>query len=365
MKLEISLFRFDYKSDYLPYYTKNFIKINSQKTLLDILNTINDEHPFAYEKTNDFLVVVNGVYLKAGVSLNELVESFGKDLTIEPISIRRAHTDLLINQVDFEERLRVLSEFIDEEDKKTYDSYKIYFYASNTINYEYEYIGDSILLLAHDLIIKNSSNESEILEALKEYECGASYHTSLEKRVYNLDLQIEKKISEIKTKLGVTKPLLEQDFYLEKKNILDFGTFDDKIEIKHDFADFNIAYYRGVNEDKQTKSLLEKLKAKIIETPSMKTAFALDTFHLTSDFNMKLASTVMLEAFDASADLLVVDDENLFNLLDSNRKSLANACGREVILPVIHKNELQKLASGNHEAVRQNLSKHIINPEII
>ena len=97
----------------------------------------------------------------------------------------------------------------------------------------------------------------------------------------------------------------------------------------------------------------------------MKTAFALDTFHLTSDFNMKLASTVMLEAFDASADLLVVDDENLFNLLDSNRKSLANACGREVILPVIHKNELLKLASGNHEAVRQNLSKHIIDPEII
>lgn len=365
MKLEISLFRFDYKSDYLPYYTKNFIKINNQKTLLDILNTINDEHPFAYERTNDFLVVVNGVYLKAGVSLNELVENFGKDLTIEPISIRRAHTDLLINQADFEERLRVLSEFIDEEDKKTYDSYKIYFYASNTINYEYEYIGDSVLLLAHDLIIKNSSNESEILEALKEYECGASYHTSLEKRVYNLDPEIEKKISEIKTKLGVTKPLLEQDFYLEKKNILDFGTFDEKIEIKHDFADFNIAYYRGVSEDKQTKSLLEKLKAKIIETPSMKTAFALDTFHLTSDFNMKLASTVMLEAFDASADLLVVDDENLFNLLDSNRKSLANACGREVILPVIHKNELLKLASGNHEAVRQNLSKHIIDPEII
>lgn len=365
MKLEISLFRFDYKSDYLPYYTKNFIKINNQKTLLDILNTINEEQPFAYEKASNFLVVVNGVYLNVSITIDELVENFGKDLTIEPISIRRAHTDLLINQADFEERLKVLSEFIDNEDKKTYDSYKIYFYASNTINYEYEYIGDSILLLAYDLIQKDSSNESAILEALKEYECGAAYHTSLEKRVYNLDSQVEQKIAEIKKKLGVSKPLTEQDFHLEKKNILDFGTFDEKLEIKHDFADFNLAYYRGVNEDTQTKSLLEKLNAKIIETPSMKTDFALDTFHTTSDFTMKLASTVMLEAFDASADLLIVDDENLFNLFDSNRKSLSNACGRDIILPVIHKNELLKLASGNHEAVRQTLEKHIVDPEIV
>ena len=38
MKLEISLFRFDYKSDYLPYYTKNYIKINNEKNLVDIRN---------------------------------------------------------------------------------------------------------------------------------------------------------------------------------------------------------------------------------------------------------------------------------------------------------------------------------------
>lgn len=365
MKLEISLFRFDYKSDYLPYYTKNFIKVNKEKTLLDILNTINQEYPFGYEKSTDFTVVVNGVYLTLSVSLSEIVKNFGKDLTIEPISIRRAHTDLLINQADFEDRLKVLSEFIDDEDKKKYEDYKIYFYASNTINHEYDYIGDSILLLAYDLIEKNPSSEKDILEALSEYECGASYHTSLENRIYKIDSSIEEKISKIKTKLGLTKTLVEQDFFLEKKNPIDFGSFDETKEIKHDFSDFNISYYKGVNEDLQTKKLLDNLNAKIINTSSANTDLALDTFHLNSEFTMKLASTVMLEAFDAGADLIIVDDENTFNVFDSNRKNLANACGREIILPVIHKNELQKLACAQHDIVKESLSKHIIDPEII
>ena len=41
MKLEISLFKFDSNSDYLPFYTKHFLKIKDEKNLLDILNTIN------------------------------------------------------------------------------------------------------------------------------------------------------------------------------------------------------------------------------------------------------------------------------------------------------------------------------------
>lgn len=365
MKLEISLFRFDYKSDYLPYYTKNFIKVKNEKTLLDILNNINAEHPFGFENKEDFCVVVNKVYTYASITIDELVENFGNELTIEPISIRRAHTDLLINEADFQERLKMLSEFVDNEDKAKYENYKLYFYASNTINYEYDYIGDSILLLASDLIAKNPANELEILNVLKEHECGAKFHTSLEKRVYNLDSSVEEKITELKAKLAISKPIKEQDFSLEKKNPLDFGSFDEIEEIKHDFNDFNLAYYEGINEDSQTVELLEKLNANLVKTPSMNTDLALDTFHVNSDFTMKLASTIMLEAFDNGADLLIVDNDNMFNLFDSNRKTLATACGRDVLLPVIHKNELAKLATGSHEIVKETLTKHAINPEIV
>ena len=365
MKLEISLFRFDYKSDYLPYYTKNFIKVKNEKTLLDILNNINNESPFSYRNSENFCVAVNGIYVNVMVSIKELVENFGTDLKVEPLSIRRAHTDLLINDADFKERLKILIEFTKDEDIEKYRTYKIYFYASNTINYEYDYIGDSLLLLASDLIEKNKENEKAILAALSQYECGAQFHTSLENRVLNLDSSIEEKINSLKIKLNLSKKIEEQDFSLKKKNPLDFGNFQDIKEIKHDFNDFKIAYFKGLNSDLETEKLLSKLNAKILNLSSMNSDLALDTFHVNPNFSMKIASNVILDAFDNDADLLVVDDKNLFDIFDTNRKLLEEISGREIILPVIHKNELANLAIGLHDEAKKTLEKHTVNPEIV
>ncbi len=365
MKLEISLFKFDYKSDYLPYYTKNFVKIKNEKNLLDLLNSINTKNSFDYKNTNNFNVVINGIYTNVTITIKELVETFGKEFTIEPLSIRRAHSDLLINDEDFKERFKILEEFTKHEDIVKYKNYKIYFYASNTLNFEYDYIGDALLLLAYDLIQEDKSKEKDILNALLQYECGAQFHTSLENRVYNFDTEIEEKIKSIKVKLNLSKNIEEQNFILEKKLPLDFGTFDEMKEIKHNFYDFNIAYFKGLKEDTKTTELLSKLNAKMINLQTMNFDLALDTFHINSDFTIKLASTIMLDAFDNNADLLVVDNENIFNIFDSNRKLLEKTSGRDIILPVIHKNELAKLAFGLHEKVKPNLAKHTIDPEIV
>lgn len=365
MKLELSLFRFDYKSDYLPYYTKNYIKIKNQRTLLDILNEINMEHPFGYERNEEFAVSINGVYTKLSVSVNEIVENFGNDIVIEPLSIRRSHTDLLINDADFKQRLSVLADFIDNEDIKRYEDYKIYFYASNTINFEYDYIGDSILLLASDLIEKDPSNEKEILDAILDYECGAEYYTSLENRVYNFDKNISEKIDSIRKKLNLLKSIDEQNFNLEKASKIEFGSFENVDTIKHNFEDFNIAYYTGLNSDLQVEELLSRLDAKIIKTDSMKFDLALDSFHINSDFTLKIASTIMLDAFDNAADFILVNDEKIFTLFDSNRNKMSQISGREVILPVIHVNELAKLVLGKHDDVKPLLQKHRVDPEII
>ena len=73
MKLEISLFKFDKKSDYLPYYTKHFLKIDNEKNLLDILKTINKTAKLGFKASENFDLVVNGVYVKASISIKELV----------------------------------------------------------------------------------------------------------------------------------------------------------------------------------------------------------------------------------------------------------------------------------------------------
>jgi len=361
MKLEISLFKFDKKSDYLPFYTKHFLKIQSEQTLLDILNTINNENPFGYENDENFDLVVNGVYLKASISIETLVKEFGKDLTIEPISIRRAGNDLIINDDDFIEKLNILSDFISSEDKQSYLNLKQYYYASNTLNYKSDYIGDSILVLAYDLIQADYSKEKAILEILKDQEIGASFHTSLEKRIFNFDKNIEEKIVSIQKKLGLIDE--KQNFRVNKR-LVDFGDFEEIDEIKHDFSDFNIAYYSSRSCENIDK-LLNKLKANFLKLDTLKLDLAKNTFNKNQDITYQVATTILLDAFDSNADFLLVDNDDDFYIFDYNRKALEKCSGREVILPIIHINELAKLANGEHKLVSKTLTKHQINPEII
>ena len=364
MKLEISLFKFDKNSDYLPYYTKHFLKIENEKNLLDILNTLNKSEKLGFENSLDFDLVVNNIYVKASLTLEELVENFGKELTIEPISQRRVYNDLLIDDKDFIEKIEIFKDFIDEEDRKNYSNLKQYFYASNTLNYRSDYIGDSILLLAYDLIQKNPKIKSYILSLLDDVEVGASFHTSLKNRIYKFEDIIETKIQTIQSELGYFEELEKQNFRINKTLIIDFGEFEENFEVLHDFKDFNIAYYPS-NNSKQTIELLNKLKANILNLDSMKLDLAKNSFNKNPIITYHVASTILLDAFDNNADFLVVDTNEDFYIFDYNRKQIQKLCGREILLPIIHRNELQKLISGEYKEAKKTLTKHQINPEII
>jgi len=365
MKLEISLFKFDSKSDYLPYYKKYFLKINDEKNLLDILQTLNKEDEFNYEENLDFGVVVNGLYTDLSLSLSEIKNDFGFDLVIEPLSIKRAYNDLLINTQDFEDKLQLLAFIIDDDDKKEYYSYKNLYYASNTLNHESDYFGDAILLLANSLIKKHKASKLKILDTINCQDNGITYNTSLSNRIYNFDSNYEKIILNLKKELYVYKEIQEQNFRVNNTYIIDFGNFENINEIKHDFKDFSLAYYSGPNTCESTKTLLNNLNAKILNLHSLKNDLGVHTYHLNPDFTYKLAANMLLDAYDNSADLLIVDNDEIFYLLDYNRRELQRVSGREILLPIIHVNELEKLAIGSHESVKNSLEKHIINPELI
>lgn len=365
MKLEISLFKFDHKSDYLPYYTKHFLKMKDEKNLLDILNTINNDATFGYENDENFDLVINGVYVKASITLNEIVENFGKELTIEPVSIRRAHSDLLINDDDFTQKIEILDEYVTDELKEEYKSLKAYFYASNTLNFKSDYIGDALLIIAANIIDSRKSHiKHKVLDILKAYDTGAQYHTSLKNRIYNFDASLEEKIHLVQNELGLREDISEQNFRVNKTLILDFGKFEDEYEIKHDFKDFNFVYYaRNTNE--KYNELINKLEAKVLNLESTKLDLARNTFNKNPEITFFSAYTILLDAFDNNADFILVDNDEDFYILDYNRKELENLCGREVLLPVIHINELQKLATGEHAEAKKTLEKHSANPEII
>ena len=365
MKLEISLFKFDHNSDYLPYYTKHFLKIKDEKNLLDLLNTINNDAKLGYENNENFDLVINGVYVKASITLDEIVKNFGKDITIEPISIRRAYADLLINDDDFTEKLEILGDLVTDELKEEYLELKQYYYASNTLNFKSEYIGDALLIIASKLLeTLKGEQKAKLLQILDTYEVGADFYTSLENRIYNFDSSIENKIQLVQSELGLREDLSAQNFRVNKTLILDFGKFEDEYEVKHNFEKFNFAYYAS-NKNEKHEELINKLDAKVLNLDTLKLDLAKNTFNKNPQITYYAAYTILLDAFDQNADFIVVDNDDDFYIFDYNRKALEDLCGREVLIPVIHINELQNLASGNHSKAKETLEKHSINPEII
>ncbi|WP_428026868.1 DUF5644 domain-containing protein [Arcobacter sp.] len=373
MKLEISLFRFDCKSDYLPYYTKHFLSVEENNTLLTVLNKLNSENEFSFENSPSSYIVVNGIYMNVMTTCKQIKSNFGNDIKIEPLSIRRVNKDFIMNEDDFNSKLSILSEFIstdmlstniDKEFKELYQSYKPYFYASNTLNVEYNYIGDAILLLASNLIEKFPEKEKAILNRIKECEYGIEYHTSLSNRILNFDQNIEDKIIELRSKLNISKPSEKQNFKINSSKTIDFGSFKNSLEIKHSFEDFNLAYLKS-EDSKEKTNLISKLKAKVLNLSSLNQDLAKDTFHINPELTYKITSNLMLDAYDSGADFIVVDNDQDFYLLDSNRKNMEKIIGREINIPVLHINELENLAIGEHDLVKTTLKNHTVDPQII
>lgn len=360
MKLEISLFRFDKDSDYLPYYTKHFLKLTNEKNLLDILRAIYRNEKFSYIDSFNFPLVVNGKYLKTQTSLEDIINNFGTDLIIEPISIKRAYKDFLIDESDFQEKLELLGNFISADDIKFYEDLKIYHYSSNTLNFKSDYLGDAIILLAYDLIFKNRKLKEAILNILKSYDIGVEYHTSLKNRVLNIESFVEEQIKYIQNELNVLKEFKTISIDFEK--ITNFNSQD--FEITHSFKDFNIAYY-SFDESKKTKALLEKLDANILSLENLDLDLAKNSFKINPNLTYFVASQILLSAFDGGADFLLVDKSEDFFIFDSKRAEIEKICNREIPLAVIHISQLKQLICGDFENARKTLNKHTVKPEII
>lgn len=352
MKLEISLFRFDKDSDYLPYYTKHFLTLKDEKNLLDILKRIHENEEFSFLDSKDSIFVVNKKFLFGLTALEDIIKIFGKDLIIEPISIKRAYKDFLINEDDFYSKFEILERFCSSEDNTFYINQKIYYYASNTLRYKEKYIGDALLLLASKLIDENSDKRSDILKILKEQKYGASFHTNLKNRVLNFDTNIEDNIKSIQEELNFLKDFNEKTIKFEDIQI-DFN-------LKNSFKNFNIALY---NKDSKFDTFLEKFEANFINLENLD--LAIKSFFINPKLTYFVASQILLSAFDEGADFLVVFNNDDFFIFNNKLKEIEKLSNREIPLPIIHINEFLNLASSNFEEAKKSFKIHKIKPRII
>jgi len=109
-KVNFKVFRFNADEDYLPYYEDYNMGVTSEEVVLDVLNRIKWDHDgsFSYRRScrhgicGACAIKVNGrSTLACKESMKDMIELFGSDLTLEPLSIKRAVKDMIIDKGDF------------------------------------------------------------------------------------------------------------------------------------------------------------------------------------------------------------------------------------------------------------------------
>lgn len=209
----LNIFRFNAKSDYLPYYKKYNISIDNNLSLRDLLTCIKDEDIFFdFLDNENSCIFLNSHALNISTNLKEINEYFGNNLTLEPLSKHRATKDLIINSDDFKNALTPLQNIIKDDLSKEYEKLIKYFYASPALEYDKEYLGTSLYLLSNELIKKYPEQKEQILKLIADEKHGIWYHSPLCHKIYPNNSKIEDIVISLK------QQIISQTPYTNKKS---------------------------------------------------------------------------------------------------------------------------------------------------
>lgn len=217
-KLELSVFRFDATTDFLPYFKKHIVKVDPSKSVNDLFDLICDQDvSFGYPKGEYAAIKINGKALFTHTRLDELIEEFGKLLTLTPLNTKRVIKDMIINDEDFYQSYDLLASYVDAKDKPTFQKYIIYHYASSVLDLVQGYQGDALFAFAYDMIQKHPEHRSEILAIIADEEQGIFHHARLCNKIYPCAKEVEQKISALKNsilkEMPRTNALVEKLFH--------------------------------------------------------------------------------------------------------------------------------------------------------
>ena len=120
-KVKFKVFRFNAEEDYLPYYDDYEMEVTSEEVVLDILNRIKWDHDgsFSYRRScrhgicGACAIKVNGKStLACKESMNDMIDLFGDELVLEPLSKKRAVKDMIIDKADFWEKHDAITPYV-------------------------------------------------------------------------------------------------------------------------------------------------------------------------------------------------------------------------------------------------------------
>lgn len=317
-KLTLKIFRFDKDKDYESYY-KPYIYSNYENfaTLHDLLLQVQDDDIyFEFEKNDEAYILINQNPYQLQTPLEKILKSHGFELLIEPLSLKRAIKDLIIDKSDFLAQFEIFKSFATQKDKKEYESLAHLYYTSEILSFKADCFGDSLFYFAYKMIQKYPQKKEEILKLLSDKEKGIFYHIpSKNKELETIILNLQDEI--LKANLFDKNLLMPKETQLERSENLE--------NIKHNFQGFNIGFY-GFNP---SLNLKKKLKARVLDFENKEKNSGYSLLKLDANTAYKMAAGILLDAYDSGCDFLVVSENKDFHMFDTEAKHLMRVSGRE------------------------------------
>jgi len=336
INLDVRAFFFNAATDYLPYY-KNFeIAVNKDATLLDVLSKVKAKNPdFSFPNKN-VILKVNDKVTTAETSISTVVETLGTELKIEPASTYHSNNGLILNDDDFMKNFELLAPYASEEDKAYYESLYTVHYASETSNYNRQYIGDAILILAHKMITEGNEHKEEILRAISD-EFDGIRCCEYENNVLNGEDHTET-INNLKKMFTLkdTASCFDKFTCGKKDHSIDLETL----------ANSNVALYVGSSNDdlEAVRTLIKENAASYVKFDRSKKLAGQTLMDTHFEIAHKKAGQMLLDALDSGADVLVCIKRDV-TIFQKAIKSCEKVMGRDIELKIISLHTLKELCS--------------------
>jgi hypothetical protein len=336
--LEIKAFFFNAQTDYLPYYKQFGIELAEDMKAKDLLALIQEQNEnFTYPEEN-LVFKINGLVTDGDQDMSEVVERFGTSLQIDPVNSYRSNNGLVINDDDFMKSYELLAPFASEEDLAYYKTLYALHYASETEKFDRDYIGDAVLVLAHRLISGGSEHKEEILEAIT-YPYSSLLDCEYENNLFHAQDHTAA-IEELK--MMVKTPKRDKPSFMDKLAIrlaekTDALMKKDTTETVVDTEGKQIAYYAGTVVGK-TADIHEK----IIQADSKAVLFSranklsgLSILEDNAELAYKKAATTLLDALDSGAQVLIVEEKEVYDMFKDHFTNIEKTIGRDIDLALI------------------------------
>ena len=343
-RLNVDAFFFNAKTDYLPYYKPFTMTLDGEAKSVEILKQIAQANEnFAYPQER-LAFRINDKVVTGEESIEEIVGFLGTELQIDPVTSYRSNHCLVINDDDFMAHFEKLAPYATAEDKAYYESRYALHYASESTNFNRDYVGDALLVTAHKMIKEGSEHKDAILRVIDDED--ALWSCEYENNMFSPEA-LESTIEELKQmlKAPTSKNLCEKIMH---------KCMQKRIQMPHfqTLQGRGIAYYQG----QQPQRTQEEVDAKINAVGATPVHFSrthkryggsLVTHNHTLAY--KKAAALLLDALDSGADVLVCSEKEACNFFREHYAMIQKSAGRDIELEVITLEELDA-HTANQEA---------------